>query len=73
MWNRLSERTGYFKGSVNQGIIFGESGAILVDTGLDRQAARKLIRLLAELAVEPVAIVNTHAHARYLFCARKGH
>ncbi len=63
MWNRINEQIGYVKGSVNQGVIFSEHGVILIDTGLDKQAARKIIRLLNELQVQPIAIVNTHAHA----------
>lgn len=63
MWHPLAERIGYFKGSVNQGVIIGNSGAILIDTGIDKQAARKLIRLLNELKLDPIAIINTHAHA----------
>lgn len=63
MWHPIHEGIGYFKGAVNQGIIFSDTGAILIDTGLDKQAARKLIRLLNELDRELVAIINTHAHA----------
>ncbi len=63
MWQPIYEQIGYFKGAVNQGIVIGSSGAILIDTGLDKQAARKLIRLLNELSQKPIAIINTHAHA----------
>lgn len=63
MWHPITEEVGYFKGAVNQGIIHKDSNCILVDTGLDRQAARKLIRLLGDLQLKPIAIINTHAHA----------
>jgi len=63
VWEKITQRAGYVKGAVNQGVIVGETGAILIDTGLDRQAARKIIRLLEELSLTLSAIINTHAHA----------
>lgn len=63
MWIELKDRVGYMKGAVNQGIVLGDRGAILIDTGIDKQAARKLLRLLKELDTKPIAIINTHAHA----------
>jgi glyoxylase-like metal-dependent hydrolase (beta-lactamase superfamily II) len=51
------------RGAVNQGLIRGETGLIIVDTGLDRGAANRVARAADRLGAAPVAIVNTHAHA----------
>ncbi len=46
------------------GLIVGDEGqGLLIDTGLDKDAARKLRRSLGELGVELEAIIITHAHA----------
>lgn len=66
MWTAISETVGYMKGAVNQGIIFSEKGAILIDTGLDKQAAKKLIRFLHEKNINLSAIINTHSHADHI-------
>ncbi|MET3288027.1 UNVERIFIED_CONTAM: glyoxylase-like metal-dependent hydrolase (beta-lactamase superfamily II) [Brevibacillus sp. OAP136] len=59
----VGERTGFFAGSVNIGILLGETGAILIDSGLDTQNAKKLKKGLDEIGQKLVAIVQTHAHA----------
>ncbi len=37
--------------------------ALLVDTGLDRDAARRILKHVASLNVELAAVIVTHAHA----------
>ncbi|MFY0545254.1 MBL fold metallo-hydrolase [Brevibacillus sp. H7] len=59
----ITSRVGYFPGSVNVGVVLGESGAILVDSGLDAQTAKKIKKGLDAMAQPLVAIVQTHAHA----------
>jgi glyoxylase-like metal-dependent hydrolase (beta-lactamase superfamily II) len=59
----ITERVGYFSGSVNVGLVLGESGAILIDSGLDAQTAKKLKKGLDGIAQPLRAIVQTHAHA----------
>lgn len=59
----IKEGIGYFPGSVNVGLILGKSGAILIDSGLDAQTAKKIKKGLDELAQPLQAIVQTHAHA----------
>ena len=49
---------------VNVGVIdMGEGKAVLIDTGLSRDAAKKIIKALATINLTPAAIFNTHAHA----------
>lgn len=59
----VGERVGYFSGSVNIGYVETAQGAVLIDSGLDRQAAKKIQRGLAERGQSLKAIVQTHAHA----------
>lgn len=59
----LTERVGYFPGHVNVGLVLGSRGAILIDSGLDTQTAKKLKKGLDAIAQPLSAIVQTHAHA----------
>jgi glyoxylase-like metal-dependent hydrolase (beta-lactamase superfamily II) len=60
---QLTEQVHYLPGGVNSGFVLTASGAVVIDTGLDRGAANRILRA-AELLGRPlVAIVNTHAHA----------
>jgi glyoxylase-like metal-dependent hydrolase (beta-lactamase superfamily II) len=54
---------GYFPGAVNVGLILGTSGAILIDSGLDAQSAKKIKKSLDSSGYAVSAIVQTHAHA----------
>ena len=59
----LTDRVVFLQGAVNAGLIRTGDGVVIVDTGLDRSAANKILRA-AEALGEPVrAILNTHAHA----------
>lgn len=59
----ITEQVGYFPGSVNIGLVRGQSGAILIDSGLDTQTAKKIKKGLDQIAQPLSAIVQTHAHA----------
>lgn len=50
-------------GAVNMGLVQTGAGLVTVDTGLDKQAAKRLNKAANELGEPIVAIVNTHAHA----------
>jgi glyoxylase-like metal-dependent hydrolase (beta-lactamase superfamily II) len=60
---QLTEQVHYLAGGVNSGLVRSASGVIVIDAGLDRGAANRIIRAAEELGRAPVAIVNTHAHA----------
>ena len=61
---QLSERVYYLPGGVNTAVVrVADGGAVLVDTGQDKDYGRKLRKACEELGVKPVAIINTHAHA----------
>ncbi|EKP94585.1 Zn-dependent hydrolase, glyoxylase [Thermaerobacter subterraneus DSM 13965] len=59
----LTARVTLLHGAVNSGLVRTGDGLVLIDTGLDRSAANKILRA-AEATGEPVRVVlNTHAHA----------
>lgn len=59
----VRDRVGYFPGHVNIGLVLGDSGAILIDSGLDTQTAKKIKKGLETIAQPLYAILQTHAHA----------
>ncbi|TSA87942.1 MBL fold metallo-hydrolase [Deinococcus detaillensis] len=52
-----------FPAAVNSLVFVQGSGVLVVDTGLDEQHARKLLRGLEAQRLRPTAILNTHSHA----------
>lgn len=64
MLMEISSGAYLFRGGSNMGLIVGDEGqGLLIDAGLDKDAARKLRRSLDELGAELKAIIITHAHA----------
>jgi glyoxylase-like metal-dependent hydrolase (beta-lactamase superfamily II) len=60
----LSERVHFAPGGVNIGVVFGEGErAILVDTGLNDTAVRKVLRALEATGRRVTDIITTHGHA----------
>lgn len=51
------------RGGSNAGLIVQDGRALLVDTGLDRDTAKKILRHVESLKVALAAVVITHAHA----------
>lgn len=60
---RLAEGVHLLPGAVNSGLVETDSGLLVVDTGLDRGAANRIVRAAEALGRPLVAILNTHAHA----------
>ena len=50
-------------GSVNIGVVMSGSDCLLIDTGLDRQAGKQILRCLDQAGLTPKVIINTHSHA----------
>ena len=60
----LSREVYLLPGNVNMALIVGNSGeAVVIDTGQDKDAGRRVKKACETLQVQPVAILNTHAHA----------
>jgi glyoxylase-like metal-dependent hydrolase (beta-lactamase superfamily II) len=60
---RLTGSAYQLRGGANAGLIVQNGQAVLVDTGLDRDSARKILRAAAGLSLRIAGIVITHAHA----------
>jgi len=58
--NRIKEGISFLSGSTNMGVIETDEGAILIDSGIDDDTARRAINLLEK---EVRAVINTHSHA----------
>lgn len=64
MIQQLHGRAHVAPGGVNIGVVMaGDDRAILIDTGLNDTAARKVLRDLREVGREVSAIITTHGHA----------
>ena len=60
---QLSEHVYYLPGAVNCALVVNGGEAVLVDTGGDKDYGRALRKVCEALAVNPVAVLNTHSHA----------
>jgi glyoxylase-like metal-dependent hydrolase (beta-lactamase superfamily II) len=60
---RLTDDAYQLHGGANAGLIVQDGQAVLVDTGLDRDTARKILRAVEDLSLQIAGIVITHAHA----------
>ena len=60
---QLTPHTYHLRAGSNAGLVVQDGRALLVDTGLDRDAARRILKHVASLNVELVAVIVTHAHA----------
>ena len=60
---QLTEAAFQLRGGSNAGLIVQDGRAVLVDTGLDRDTAKKILRHIESLKITLAAVVITHAHA----------
>jgi glyoxylase-like metal-dependent hydrolase (beta-lactamase superfamily II) len=59
----LKGNTAVITGAVNTGVIVKGDHCLLIDTGLDRQAGKQILRCLSQEGLMPKVIINTHSHA----------
>jgi glyoxylase-like metal-dependent hydrolase (beta-lactamase superfamily II) len=60
----LAPKTFYFPGAVNVGVLeTPDGGALLIDSGSDKDHAKKILKACRAKNLEPRAILNTHSHA----------
>lgn len=68
----LTDKTGYFEGPVSVGVHYPEPGrVILIDSGSDDSAARKMAGHFEKEGTLIAAIINTHSHADH--CGGNAH
>ena len=53
----------HLRGGSNMGLVVRDGRGLLVDTGLDKDAARRVLRVIEEEGIVLEAILITHAHA----------
>jgi len=59
----LGENTWVIQGGANIGIIAYEGRCLIIDSGLDKDAGRDILKQLKKLDLTPTALLVTHAHA----------
>lgn len=60
---QLTSHAYQLRGGTNAGLIVQSGSAVLVDAGLDRDAAKRILRHVDALGWRLVAVIITHAHA----------
>ena len=60
---QLSEKVYYIPNLANIGVIKDGNNAILIDSGLDDNTAKKILKVLEKENLILKAIINTHSHA----------
>jgi len=63
----INQRVGYLPGSNNLGFVFDEqNGAVVIDTGIDKDTGRAVKKALNAAGRSLVAIISTHHHADHV-------
>ena len=63
---KVTDRTYYIECPAKMGLYLDDDGAILIDSGGDKDAGRKVIRHLEEQGGTLKAIINTHSNADHI-------
>lgn len=66
VFNQIKGDSYVAEGPVNIGIINTEDGVILIDSGNDKEAGRKLFKAVRESGKKVMAVVNTHSNADHI-------
>jgi glyoxylase-like metal-dependent hydrolase (beta-lactamase superfamily II) len=67
MLQPITEQVWYLPGANNLGVIgSGDGGAIVIDTGIDKETGRALRKALERAKLQLRAIINTHHHADHV-------
>mgnify|MGYP000157573434 CR=1 FL=1 len=62
-WREVGEGNFALTGGSNIGVIVREGHAVIVDAGLDKDAAKKALRAVADVGAQAAALIITHGHA----------
>ncbi|MEM2082894.1 MAG: MBL fold metallo-hydrolase [Nitrososphaerota archaeon] len=67
MLNKLSENVFYIAGRTNVGVItLSKNECIIIDSGIDEDYGRKILKILSSNNFKVKALINTHAHADHI-------
>lgn len=64
--HQIGERTYYIESPAKIGVYLAENGAYLIDSGNDKDAGRKVRKILDEQSWQLRGIVNTHSNADHI-------
>ncbi len=59
----LTEHTWVIQGGANIGVIAYEGRCLIIDSGMDKDAGRDILKQVKKLGLTPTALLVTHAHA----------
>jgi len=59
----LTEHTWVIQGGANIGVIAYEGRCLIIDSGMDKDAGRDILKQIKKLGLTPTALLVTHAHA----------
>jgi glyoxylase-like metal-dependent hydrolase (beta-lactamase superfamily II) len=60
---QLNEHTWVIQGGANIGVIAYEGRCLIIDSGMDKDAGRDILKQVKKLGLTPTALLVTHAHA----------
>lgn len=64
---KITDKTYYIKNAANIGVYLADgNGAYLIDTGNDKDAGKKILKILSEQGWEVKGVINTHSHADHI-------
>jgi len=60
---QLNEQTWVLQGGANIGIVACEGRCLIIDSGMDKDTGRDILKQVKHLGLNPTALLITHAHA----------
>lgn len=63
---KVADNVYVLTGRTNVGVITLERDCIVIDTGIDRDSGKRLLKVLKEAGLRIRAVVNTHSHADHI-------
>jgi glyoxylase-like metal-dependent hydrolase (beta-lactamase superfamily II) len=60
---QLNEQTWIIQGGANIGVIAYEGRCLIIDSGMDKDTGRDILKQVKKLGLTPTALLVTHAHA----------
>lgn len=62
-YQRITDRVGVIPLRTNVGVIHSGSDCVLIDTGIDEEVGKRILKVTSSMGLSVKAIVNTHSHS----------